>query len=62
MTSEERIELESLARSTKTEYHVRVTARIVLMAADGAATRGIAREVGCASASTHASWLNQVEI
>jgi hypothetical protein len=48
LTSEERIELESLARSTKTEYRVRVKARIVLMAADGAATRGIAREVGCA--------------
>jgi Homeodomain-like domain len=48
LTSEERTELESLARSTKTEYRVRVKARIVLMAADGAATRGIAREVGCA--------------
>jgi hypothetical protein len=48
LTSEERIELESLARSTKTEYRVRVKARIVLIAADGAATRGIAREVGCA--------------
>jgi hypothetical protein len=29
LTSEERIELESLARSTKTEYRVRVKARIV---------------------------------
>ena len=48
LTSEERIELESLARSTKTEYRARVKARIVLIAADGAATRGIAREVGCA--------------
>ena len=32
LTSEERTELESLARSTKTEYCVRVKARIVLMA------------------------------
>jgi len=33
-------------RSTKTEYRTRLKAQ--LMAADGAATRAIAREVGCA--------------
>jgi hypothetical protein len=45
LTSEERTELESPARSTKTEYRARVKARIVLMAADGAATRRIARHL-----------------
>jgi transposase len=48
LTDDERAELESLVRSTKTEYRTRLKAQIVLMAADGAATRAIAREVGCA--------------
>ena len=39
LTMEERAELEGLARSTKTEHRTRLTARIVLMAAEGAATR-----------------------
>jgi hypothetical protein len=39
LTSEERAELEGLARSTKTEHRMRLKARIVLMAAEGAATR-----------------------
>jgi hypothetical protein len=39
MTSEERIELESLARSTKTEYRVRVKARVVF---DSGGWRGAA--------------------
>jgi hypothetical protein len=36
-----------LARSTKTEYRLRQRARIVLLAADGMASRAIGREVGC---------------
>jgi hypothetical protein len=48
LTDGERAELESLVRSTKTEYRTRLKAQIVLMAADGAATRAITREVGCA--------------
>jgi transposase-like protein len=47
LTAKERGELESLARSTKTEHRARFKARIVLMAADGAATRAIARALGC---------------
>ena len=45
LKSEERTELESPARSTKTEYRACVKARIVLMAADGAAMRRIARHL-----------------
>jgi transposase-like protein len=48
LTDDKRAELESLVRSTKTEYRTRLKVQIVLMAADGAATRAIAREVGCA--------------
>src|ERR1700757_5014402 len=47
LTEEERAELLSLARSTKTEYRLRQRARIVLLAAEGMATRAIGREVGC---------------
>src|SRR4029453_4559389 len=47
LTEEERTELLSLARSTKTEYRLRQRARIVLLAADGMASRAIGREVGC---------------
>ncbi len=38
LTDEERCELERLARSRKTEHRLRQRSRIVLMAADGAAT------------------------
>lgn len=48
LTGEERAGLEGLVRSTMTPYRTRFKARIVLMAADGAATRAIAREVDCA--------------
>ena len=47
LADEERCELERLARSRKTEHQLRQRSRIVLMAADGAATRAIARAVGC---------------
>src|SRR5260370_37388345 len=47
LTEEERAELLSLARSTKTEYRMRQRARIVLLAAEGMASRAIGREVGC---------------
>src|SRR6202040_3214242 len=47
LTEAERTELEALARSTKTEYRLRQRARIVLLAADGVASRAIGRAVGC---------------
>jgi transposase len=54
LTEEERAELLSLARSTKTEYRMRQRARIVLLAAEGMASRAIGREVGCTTGT--ASW------
>ena len=42
-----RAELESLARSMKVEHRLRLQARIIFLASDGAATRRIARTVGC---------------
>jgi hypothetical protein len=66
LTDDERAELESLVRSTKTEYRTRLKAQaaqsasgskrkrlkaqIVLMAANGAATRAIALKLGARSA------------
>ncbi len=55
LTREERAELEGLARSTKTEHRFRQRARIVLLAADGMATRAIGREVGCTT-GTASKW------
>lgn len=55
LTDDERGELESLVRSTKTEYRTRLKAQIVLMAADGASTRAIAREAGCTT-GTASKW------
>src|SRR4249920_1013787 len=55
LTIEERSELEGLARSTKTEHRTRFKARIVLMAADGAATRAIGRALGCTT-GTASKW------
>jgi len=55
LTKAERTELEALARSTKTEYRLRQRARIVLMAADGMASRAIGREVGCTT-GTASKW------
>jgi transposase len=55
LTNEERAELEGLARSTKTEHRKRQRARIVLMAADGVATRAIGRAVGCTT-GTASKW------
>jgi transposase len=55
LTEEERAELEGLARSTKSEHRMRHRARIVLLAAAGAATRAIAREVGC-TIGTASKW------
>ena len=55
LTSEDRAELEGLARSTKTAHRTRFKARIVLMAADGAATRAIARAMGC-TIGTASKW------
>jgi hypothetical protein len=47
LTEAERTELEALARSTTTEYRLRQRARIVLVAAEGVASRAIGRAVGC---------------
>jgi transposase len=55
LTSEERAELEGLARSTKTEHRTRLKARAVLMAADGVATRAIGRALGCTT-GTASKW------
>jgi len=55
LTAEERAELEGLARSTKTEYRLRQRARIVLLAADGMASRAIGRAVGCMT-GTASKW------
>ena len=44
-----------MARFTKTEYRLRQRARIVLVAAEGAASRAIGREVGC-TIGTASKW------
>ena len=51
----ERAELDALARSRKTEDRLRQRARIVLLAADGVATRQIGRTVGCTT-GTASKW------
>ena len=55
LSSEERAELEGLARSTRTEHRLRQRARIVLLAAEGLATRAIGRAVGCTT-GTASKW------
>src|SRR6202035_5022488 len=55
LTAAERAELDGLARSTRTEYRLRQRARIVLLAAEGIATRAIARTVGC-TIGTASKW------
>src|SRR5208337_4699777 len=55
LTELERAELESLARSMKGEHRLRLRARIILLASDGAATRQIARTVGC-TIGTASKW------
>jgi transposase len=51
----ERTELERLVRARKTEHRLRQQARIVLLAADGLATRAIGRKVGCTT-GTASKW------
>ena len=55
LTAAERAELEGLARSTKTEHRHRQRARIVLLAADGLASRAIGRAVRCTT-GTASKW------
>ena len=55
LTTEERAQLEGLARSTKTKHRLRQRARIVLFAADGIASRAIGRAVGCTT-GTASKW------
>ena len=47
LTTAEHSELDGLVRSRKTEHRLRQRARIVLLAADGLASRAIGRKVGC---------------
>ena len=55
LTEAERAELDGFVRSTKTEHRGRMRARIVLLAADGVATREIGRRVGCTT-GTASKW------
>jgi transposase len=55
LTEAERVELEGLARSTKTEHRLRQRARIVLLATEGMSTRAIGRKVGCTT-GTASKW------
>jgi transposase len=55
LTIEERKALEALAGSRKSEARMRDRARIVLLAASGAGSRAIAREVGC-TPGTASKW------
>ena len=55
LTEAERTELEGLARSSKTEYRLRQRARIVLLAANGIASRAIGRTVRCTT-GTASKW------
>src|SRR6476469_2347530 len=55
LTEAERTEREGLVRSTKTEHRLRLRARIVLLAADGVASRAIGRAVGCTT-GTASKW------
>ena len=55
LTDEERSELDRLVRSTKTQHRLRQRARMVLLAADGLATRKIGRKVGCTT-GTASKW------
>jgi transposase len=55
LTDEERRELEALAGSRKSEARMRERARIVLLAADGLASRAVGREVGC-TPGTASKW------
>src|ERR1035437_11062526 len=55
LTARDRTELEVLARSQKAQRRKRQRARIVLMAANGSATREIARTVRC-TIGTASKW------
>jgi len=55
LTDLERAELDALARSTKTEHRMHLKAQIVLMAAEGAATRAIGRALSCTT-RTASKW------
>lgn len=55
LTVEERAALEALAKSRKSEARMRDRARIVLLAADGLASRAIGRAVGC-TPGTASKW------
>ena len=59
LTDAERVELESLARSTKSEHRMRQRAQIVFLAADGLATRAIGRRVGCTT-GTASKWTPRI--
>jgi len=55
LTGEERAGLNGLMRSRNTEHRLRQRAQIVLLAAEGLATRAIARAAGCTT-GTASKW------
>jgi transposase len=55
LTADERQALEALSRSRKSEARMQDRARIVLLAADGIASRAIGRQVGC-TPGTASKW------
>src|SRR5438876_5950212 len=55
LTAEERQHLAALSRSTKSEVRMRFRARLVLLAADGTATREISRQLSC-TIGTASKW------
>jgi len=55
LSPEERRELEALSRSGKSEARMQLRSRIVLLAAEGAATRAISRQLSC-TIGTASKW------
>lgn len=55
LSSEERLQLEAMSRSSKSEARMQLRCRIVLLAAGGTATRAISRQLGC-TIGTASKW------
>jgi hypothetical protein len=55
LSAEERRDLEALSRSTKSQTRMRFRARVVLLAAEGTATREISRRLRC-TIGTASKW------
>ena len=61
LTEAERVELDGLVRSRKTEHRLRQRARIVLLVADRTPTRAIGRKVGCTTGTASKWWVRYAE-